>query len=224
MYDLLFSLTIHANPQFIIEQIKNISYYCDNLKVCIIYNCNQYMYNILSKEDLNNNENVMVIIHPIPFEKARFSGSLLKSIFENIQYIINNKIQFKHFITFSSRYIFKKKVCLQDIECTYEKIFQQMTCLKKKDNIFVGIIDDNYDIIQCPQWKHVSFHEKINIHHSYLKEFMEKNKQIVICEYGSNYIIPYNIIVKINNFSKNNHDLMEKCYISKQMVHPMEEW
>jgi hypothetical protein len=96
----IISINIFEKPEFFKKQIENIKRFIKK-DYLIIVNCNDYMFNELKKEKLNN-----VIINPNVINKKRYHGSLTQGIYSNMKYCINNNIQFSYFIILSSRVFF----------------------------------------------------------------------------------------------------------------------
>jgi hypothetical protein len=70
------------------------------------------MYNELKNTKFDDN----VIINQNVINKERNTGSLLKGIYSNIEYILKNKIKFSYFIILSSRNLFYCKMNLTELE------------------------------------------------------------------------------------------------------------
>ena len=109
MFDILISINVHEKIDFLLDQLDNIHFFTSHLKVCIIYNCNNFMLQELSKHKFPIYKNLKIIINSESIEKKRWHGSLCKGIIKNMEYAINNKIKFKEFIVISSRNILTKK-------------------------------------------------------------------------------------------------------------------
>ena len=135
MYDILITINVHEKLDFVIEQLENIINFTNHLKVCIIYNCNKLMLDILNKYNFKSYKNLKIIINPESIEKRRWHGTLLKGIIKNMEYVIDNKIQFKHFIVISSRNILHKKLLLSTIEEKYKFYFKKINELTKEEAV-----------------------------------------------------------------------------------------
>lgn len=113
---LLISINVYKLPDFIENQIRNISEHV-NCSHTILLNCNESMYAELKQRQLPDN----VIINPDIINKTWMTGSVVQGIVSNMNYAIN-RIPFKFFIVLSARTIFYKKMGLSElIECTSTK-------------------------------------------------------------------------------------------------------
>lgn len=101
--DLIISINVHEKPEYFEEQLKNINENVE-LKKEIILNCNQYMFDQLSKKKYEN-----VTVNPVFFEKRPHHGSIAKGIFTNLLYALEN-FDFKFFIVMSSREFYYNKL------------------------------------------------------------------------------------------------------------------
>lgn len=107
MIDIIFSINVYENINFLIKQIKNINNYVE-LNYIIIINSSKYMFNeIFNCEFIKSNNNI--ILNKDYLDKKRFHGSLTKGIYLNMKYAINN-YKFKYFIILSSRNLFYNKL------------------------------------------------------------------------------------------------------------------
>ena len=109
--DVIFSINIYEDINFLLVQIENIKKYVD-LNYIIILNTNIYMKNKLKDSKiLNKIKNIK--INPISFNKKRFHGSLTKGIYSNMKFGIE-KYVFNYFIILSSRNLFYNKLNLNN--------------------------------------------------------------------------------------------------------------
>ena len=115
--DIIFSINVHQDIDFLLSQIINIDEYVD-LNYIIILNANEYMYHKLKINKIINKINFLQI-NPVYFNKKIFHGSLTKGIFSNMEFVMN-KYNFKYFIVLSSRNLFYNK--LNKKTCNFSKI------------------------------------------------------------------------------------------------------
>ena len=220
-FDIIFTINVHEQLDFIIEQLKNIIFFTNHLHICIIYNYNKYIYDLLTKYNFDKYSNVKIIINKDTIEKKRWNGTLLKGIIKNIEYIIDNNIHFKHLIILSSRNILRQKILLSDIEVKYKDYFDKIKNLTSdnrrlyfnKENKFYicdGTIHDYWhcDMTKSRKW----FWGHNNVQKSYW--FAELNKQVDFFIGGrhESLCIPFEVIVKIIDFVKHNPKIMNDCY------------
>ena len=218
-FDILISINVHEKLDFLIEQLENIHYFTNHLNVCIIYNCNKFMLQELTKTNFKSYKNLKIIINPKAIEKRRWHGSLCKGIIKNMEYVINNNIKFNHFIVASSKNILRSKIELSIIEDKYKFYFDKICELTKdkrrfyfnKHNKFYicdGTIQDYWhrDMTSTRYW----FWGKTKNS----TWFQDLNKQVDFFIGGRHegLCIPYDIVVKIVDFCKNNNDIMNCCY------------
>jgi hypothetical protein len=105
--ELIISINIHENINFLIKQLKNIHKYV-TCNYIVIINANNAMYKIISNNaSIKNNQNI--VLNPISLSKRRFHGSLTKGIYSNIKFALSKYI-FNHFIILSSRTFFYRMI------------------------------------------------------------------------------------------------------------------
>ena len=101
---IIFSINVHENIEFLIKQIKNINDFV-SLDYIIILNANKLMYNKISNCKFINSQENNIILYPKYLDKRRYHGSLTEGIYNNMKYALNN-YNFKYFIVLSSRNLF----------------------------------------------------------------------------------------------------------------------
>ncbi len=106
MIDIIFSINVHINVEFLIRQIKNIDEFV-SLNYIIIINPNKYMYNEILKCEFITSKNYIILNNSL--EKKRHHGSLTQGIYLNLKNVIN-KYEFKYFVILSSRNLFYNKL------------------------------------------------------------------------------------------------------------------
>lgn len=118
-YDILISVNVHENPEYLLSQIQNINEYV-SLRKKIILNCNDFMIEQLKGKTLPD-----VDINPKPLSKQRYHGSLTCGIFRNMLYGLQN-YYFDYFLVMSSREFFYRELkSIQQIEENInDKIFK----------------------------------------------------------------------------------------------------
>lgn len=123
----IISINIFEKPEFFKKQIENIKRFVEK-DYLIVVNCNDYMFNKLKSERLNN-----VIINPEVINKKRFHGSLTNGIYSNVKYCLDNKIEFSYFIILSSRIFFYNK--LNNLDSLYRNNKDEDDCRIKDKNL-----------------------------------------------------------------------------------------
>ena len=98
-YDIVISINVHENLEYLLEQIKNINKFV-LLKKKIILNCNDFML-----EHMKNISIPDVEVFPEPLNKKTFHGSLTHGIACNMSHALNN-YEFDYFLVMSSRDVF----------------------------------------------------------------------------------------------------------------------
>ena len=177
--DIIISINVHEKPDFLLKQINNIKDYL-KLNYVIILNCNDYMY----KELTDKKEFKDIILNPEVINKKRFTGTLLKGIYSNLELALN-KYDFKYFLVLSSRNMFYN-------ELTFDK------CQKIKK------ITGGYKIIdKCNNWHWPSFLK------TELGKYMIKNNWILSCNAHEGLMLDITlcntvmIFFQKNNFKEN---------------------
>ena len=69
MFDILISINVHEKVDFLMEQLDNIHYFTNHFKVCVIYNCNNFMLEQLTNTNIRSYKNLKIIINPQSIEK-----------------------------------------------------------------------------------------------------------------------------------------------------------
>ena len=222
IYDILISMNVHENIEFLKEQLENIIYFTNHLKVCIIYNCNKYMFDIINESKiLQSYNNIQLIVNPVSIEKKRWHGSLVEGIFKNLEFALDNNIQFKYFIILSSRNIFNKKFDINNIENRLTLFYDKITELIKdnkrfyfnKDDRFYlcdGTIEDDWhgDMMTSRNW----FWGKDAVKQSYWFKELDKQLDFFIGGRHEAICIPFNNCNKINIYIKENMETLQDSY------------
>ncbi len=99
------------------------------------------MFNELNKNIIIDDK-IKIIINPEIINKRRFHGSITQGIFSNLEYIINNNINFDYFLVLSSRTILTSSL-------NFEKIKKYMVVTK---NIFKEFEKNNIQFIHSPAY------------------------------------------------------------------------
>ena len=123
-YDIVFSINVHENKNFILKQLENIK---ENVQssYCVIFNCNDLMYQELKNEKIPN-----VFINDKVINKKRFHGSLFHGIYSNMEYALKN-MNFRYFIVLSSRTLFFKQLDIIKLQNAFNNKTLQKNAIPK---------------------------------------------------------------------------------------------
>jgi hypothetical protein len=135
----IISINVFEKPEFLKAQLENIKSFVKK-DYMVILNCNDYMYNAIKKECLEN-----VIVNPEIINKKRFHGSLTQGIYSNMKYCVENGIEFYYFITISSRVLFYNE--LNNLDIIYNNNKDEDDCRIKNKN------DIDYNTWHWPSFK-----------------------------------------------------------------------
>ena len=222
LYDIIISINVHENIEFLKEQLENIIYFTDHLEVCIIYNCNKYMLDTINESKiLEKYDNIKLILNPVSIEKKRWHGTLVEGIFKNLEFTFDNNIKFKYFLVLSSRNIFTRKLHLNNVENRLTLFYNKITELVKdnkrfyfnKDDRFYlcdGTIEDNWhrDMMTSRNW----FWGKDEVKESTWFKELDKKLDFFIGGRHEALCIPFDNCNKINTYIKENLEIMQDCY------------
>jgi hypothetical protein len=172
-YDLIISINVHENPDYLLNQIENINQYVSLTKK-IILNCNDFMFNKLKNNKIKN-----VVLNPVPLNKQRGHGSLTHGIVSNMCYALTN-YNFDYFLVMSSREFFYRELNSE------KQILDNPHEEKSKDYLENGWHWTSFKNTKLYQYLKIN-----NLYYSYsAHEGMCYNKNS--CEYINNFL-------KINN-------------------------
>lgn len=225
MYDLIFSINIFEKLDFLKEQIKNIIYFTKNLNVLIIFNCNDFMYELTKNLKI---EGIDIIVNPEIINKRRWHGSLTKGIFSNLTYIFKQKIEFKYFIVFSSRNILIKKINLENIKDFFNftnKKLKEIELSKKKfiqnrslknfkilDNEDLNNKDFNHVINSIRGNKKYWFYNRNVVNDKlWFKKFYNQSKFMIGGKHEQ-LCFPFKVCQKMNRYINLNKNIMKEIY------------
>jgi hypothetical protein len=178
--DIVISINVFTLPSFLDMQLKNISEYvlCPHI---ILLNCNDYMFNKLSKKILPSN----VYINPTILNKFKSHGSLTHGIFSNMEYA--KQFNYKYFLVLSGRTIFYRT--LSDLNMLNDK-YQNIHTLELTQKEFRDHGWHWYDFNQSLLAKHyvslgyklyASYHEGVCFtieHVNAIIHFLNSNQEI----------------------------------------------
>ncbi len=102
MYDIVYSILAHEEPDVLEDQIRNIIKWNVSKNILICLNLNDSMYS----EIKSNND--IVIINPKHFNKRMFTVDLLQAHVSNVLFLREMNIQYKTFMIIASNVMFVK--------------------------------------------------------------------------------------------------------------------
>jgi len=130
MYEVVFSINIHENFNFLLRQLDNIE-----KNVCcsyaVILNCNDYMYAQCIQHMFPKN----IYIHPVIVNKSRFHGSLTHGIYLNMCYALEH-LSFDYFIITSSRNFFENNLRIDDLKRIEELETKGLELIKYTSEVY----------------------------------------------------------------------------------------
>ena len=97
MYDIVYSVIFHQEINLVNHFLKNIEKFNKNNNYLVIIHLSIKLFKIKDKIYKKN-----VIINPIHYNKKHHNHLLIKSVIENFEYLISQKISFKNFMTLNS--------------------------------------------------------------------------------------------------------------------------
>lgn len=113
--DLVVSINIFQNPNFLDKQLASIASYVLSPYI-VILNCNDYMFQALKDRALPSN----VYINPEIINKGCFNGTLTQGIVSNMMYV-NSRFLYKYFIVLSGRTFFYRHMTLANLDTMKKK-------------------------------------------------------------------------------------------------------
>lgn len=118
-YEMIISINVHDNVEYLLKQIENINEFV-SLRKRIILNCNDFMFECVKNISIPDVE-----VFPEPLNKKTFHGSLTHGIVCNMSHAINN-YEFDYFLVMSSREFFYR--FLTDTSKIENHIINKNTC------------------------------------------------------------------------------------------------
>jgi len=141
MYDVVISINVHENFNFLLRQLENIQ---ENVKssYAVILNCNEYMYQQCTQHTFPTN----IYVHPVILNKATFHGSLTHGIYSNMCYALQH-LEFEYFIVTSSRNFFENDLRIEDLHRIVELETKGLEVIKEMPQVYRNKrIDQIYNV------------------------------------------------------------------------------
>ncbi len=160
-YDVIFSITMHEQPEAFQMTIQNIRNASSELRTGIAIHTNHAMF-VPMQTILKDHEDVWV--HPTPFDKGWAQYGILEGHLENIKYIstvLNKKT--RYYCLLASNCMFHKKVDHSIIETAYaERVPAMLGKIKSSWYWYRAVFANKYVLkkledLQCPLV--MTFHE-----------------------------------------------------------------
>ena len=189
--DVVVSINIYKSVNTLEYQLKTIKNHL-NVNYVVILNCNQYMYDILSKTTLDNN----IFLNPEILEKKRFHGSLTQGIVSNMKYALDN-FDFKYFLVMSGRTIFYRSITIDKFDGYFEK--NKWSSTQEMETNRLGSVP-------FVHWKWPSFNGS-----KLAKYYMDKNYKLETDKHEG-VCFSRNVTKNILRFLENNLEIAEDLY------------
>lgn len=194
--DIIFSINVHENLNFLTKQINNIKTHVINLDYIIVLNTNNYMYNLLKNNDEIKN-NTSVIVNENYIEKRTFTGSLLNGIFLNLL-LSRKEFKFNYFCILSSRNMFYNildNVNIKNVTTKFPKSLQSYETPAI-----------NYDCKSLKSWWWPHFSSTL------LYKYVENNKLYFSSSAHEGLMFDYDGSTEIINFLHNNQNIKNNLF------------
>ena len=202
--DIVISINIYRNPQFLNEQLKNISQYVKST-YAVILNCNDLMLAELMETRLAPN----VFINPEPINKKRFHGSLTKGIVSNMQYALNN-FTFRYFVVLSARTVFYRDLCTSNLDELNKYLPDGIS--KKSDYSLEQIKSDRVAKMDLVGWQWPSLKNSLLVKYYLNKGFkLHKGAHEGLC-------FSKDVVNNIIKFLTDNNKIKEELFILESVV------
>ena len=187
-YDIIYSVIFHQSIEFINNFIENIEKYNEQNNYLIIIHLSEDLYEERDKIYKKN-----VSINSRFFDKKLHTELIFKSILQNCEYLLKNKIKFNNFMTLSSSNRFIKQA---------PKFNMCNNKLTKNKN--------STDIEKLKKW----YWYELLMKNSEIVSLFDNLKIELICGQVSGRLYPKNIILEIYKFirEKDIFNLIRKSY------------
>ncbi len=183
MYDIIYSLGCHEAPDTLIDMLENIFYFNKSQTICIILNCNNYMYQSL--KDNNYIKSKPVFINSKVRDKMLWTYDIIETHLDNIRYCNESDISATYIIPLASNCMFHKQITMRYISDLFNNSSIYDTTIQNK-------------VLSNWHWPQFLKNTKIN-------EILNKsNIYNYIGNQHEGIIIPYNIASSIYSFCKDN--------------------
>ena len=189
---IVISINIYKSIKTLEHQLKTIE---TNVKApyIVILNCNNYMYDILSKNPIPDKN---IYLNPEIIEKKRSHGSLTHGIVSNMKYALDN-FEFKYFIVISGRTIFYRPVTIDILDVYF--MSKKWSSLEEMKSVRCGPFTTN-------DWNWRS------LKRTKLAKYYMDNNFTLICEAHEGLCFSYNVTKNIVTFLKNNLEIENDLY------------
>lgn len=124
--DIVYSILVHENIECIYDMIYNICYFNKYNKYLIVIHSNLYIYEIIKKTHLPK----FVIINPNPYEKQKYTYSILKGHIDN--FLLVKNLNYKIFCLLASNCMIVKHI---DINYLYKNSSELSSYTQKYEDL-----------------------------------------------------------------------------------------
>ena len=105
-YDIIYSVGCHEHPDGFLDFLRNLFYYNKAFTVCVVVNCNRFMYNALQHKMSEFGDKVRIL--PNPWDKRMYTYDILETHVQTMEYCMKQQISAKYFIPLASNCMFHK--------------------------------------------------------------------------------------------------------------------
>lgn len=107
-FDIVYSVGCHEHPDGFIDFLRNIFFYNKELSVCVLVNCNEPLYENLSKRMEEFETRVYLL--PNPWKKTLFTYDIFETHIQTIEFCDKKNISATYFIPLASNCMFHKMI------------------------------------------------------------------------------------------------------------------
>jgi hypothetical protein len=232
IYELVISINVFEKLDYIKEQIKNIIFFTKYIKVLIIFNCNDLMYDLLNNIKIDE---IDILVNPEIINKKRWHGSLLKGIFSNLNFILLNEIKFNYFLILQSRNFFINRLIFKKIDNYFKYTSKLINDYKNNNCKFILnynllnhlLLDqttfsenDNYDTIldEISNNKKYRFFNSKTIYNNNWFNKLYQESDIMIQGKHECLCFTYDVSIKINEYLNLNKNISNDIYNTESAV------
>jgi hypothetical protein len=105
-YDIIYSVGCHEHPDGFLDFLRNLFYYNKAFSVCVVVNCNRFMYDAL--HDKIDEFSGKVYVMPNPWDKRMYTFDILETHVQTMEYCKKLKLSATYFIPLASNCMFHK--------------------------------------------------------------------------------------------------------------------
>ena len=200
-YDIVYSLTVHEQPDVINNTLQNIKKYNNNNNILIILHANIKIYvTFLPTDDIKS----ITLINPKPYNKKGGTMSLTKAHLDNYEYLLSIGIKFKYMMLLASNCMFCKQMP------------------KMADIIPTAISDRRYkrdvEVIHPKGWCHWPAFYNNNI----MRSVMRNDKIEYVYAQHEGFVMSWDLVKNINKYMRKNNffNIVECETVFEEIIFP----